>query len=276
MSLENFKPKHKYLICVDSDGCAVDSMTVKHTKCFGPAFIETFDLAQYEAPCMTYWLNINLYSKTRGINRFLGLNKALHYVNDNFKKIDELEIFDKFINESHTYSNQALINYLETHNYNILKKCLEWSNLTNKLISSLKEEDVQLFKNVKEVLSECTTKADICVVSSANKEALEAEWTRLGLKSLISVLCSQTDGTKEKCIKELSKHYMIDNVLMIGDAMLDLQAASNNHVYFYPILVRYEELSWKNLKPYLDLFYVNEYRYCQNKLIDKFEHNFEI
>ena len=69
---------------------------------------------------------------------------------------------------------------------------------------------------------------------------------------------------------------MIDNVLMIGDAMLDLQAANNNHVYFYPILVRYEELSWKNLKPYLDLFYVNEYRYCQNKLIDKFEHNFEI
>ncbi len=276
MSLKDFKPKHKYLICVDSDGCAVDSMTVKHKKCFGPAFIETFSLKEFETDAMTYWLNINLYSKTRGINRFLGLNMALHYINDNFKKIDDLDKFDKFIKDNNTYSNRALELYIETHNEYILKKCLEWSYLTNKYIASLDHEEIKLFKNVKETLKECSCNADICVVSSANKEALDAEWSRLGLKELISVLCSQSDGTKEKCIKELSRHYLLDNVLMIGDAVLDLNAAKNNHVYFYPILVKYEELSWKNLKPYLDLFYVNEYRYCQNKLIEKFEHNFEI
>ena len=33
-----------YLLCVDSDGCAIDGMTIKHKKCFGPAFIEEFGL----------------------------------------------------------------------------------------------------------------------------------------------------------------------------------------------------------------------------------------
>lgn len=275
MSLENFKPRYKFLLCVDSDGCAVDSMTVKHEKCFGPAFIKTFNLEEFESKCMEYWLNINLYSKTRGINRFLGLNKALHYVNDNFRKVEELDKFDEYLEKSKTYSNQSLIDYIDRHDSTILHKCLEWSNLTNKMISELKDEEIKLFKHVETTLKECSLKADICVVSSANKEALLKEWTRLGLIDYISVLCSQNEGTKEKCIKELSRYYNASEVLMIGDAMLDLDAAKNNHVYFYPILVRNENSSWKNLKSYLDLFYMNEYRYCQNKLIEKFENNFE-
>lgn len=32
MTIEEFTPKHKFLICIDSDGCAVDSMTIKHKK----------------------------------------------------------------------------------------------------------------------------------------------------------------------------------------------------------------------------------------------------
>lgn len=276
MSLENFKPLHKFLICIDSDGCALDSMTVKHEKCFGPAFIKTFNLEDFEFKCMEYWLNINLYSKTRGINRFLGLHKALHYVNDNFKKIEELDKFDEYIKKSKTYSNQSLVDYMQIYDSNILHKCLAWSNLTNKLINELKDEEIKLFKNVLDSVKDCALKADICVVSSANKEALEKEWSRLGLIDYISVLCSQNEGTKEKCIRELSKHYNMENVLMVGDAMLDLDAANSNHVYFYPILVRHENSSWKNLKSYLDLFYANEYRYCQKKLIEKFENNFEL
>ena len=32
MTIEEFTPKHKFLICIDSDGCAVDSMTIKHLE----------------------------------------------------------------------------------------------------------------------------------------------------------------------------------------------------------------------------------------------------
>ena len=31
--LKNFKPVHNYLIAIDSDGCAFDTMEIKHKKC---------------------------------------------------------------------------------------------------------------------------------------------------------------------------------------------------------------------------------------------------
>lgn len=32
--LENFQKAKEYLICVDSDGCAMDTMDIKHIRCF--------------------------------------------------------------------------------------------------------------------------------------------------------------------------------------------------------------------------------------------------
>ncbi len=31
---DNFKKKHDLLICVDSDGCAMNTMDIKHFTCF--------------------------------------------------------------------------------------------------------------------------------------------------------------------------------------------------------------------------------------------------
>ena len=36
-----------YLICVDSDGCAIDSMDIKHVRCFGPCLIKEWDLEEW-------------------------------------------------------------------------------------------------------------------------------------------------------------------------------------------------------------------------------------
>ena len=38
----------KYLICVDSDGTAMDTMTIKHQRCFGPLIIPTWKLENYQ------------------------------------------------------------------------------------------------------------------------------------------------------------------------------------------------------------------------------------
>ena len=32
VNLENFEKKKEYLICVDSDGCAMDTMDIKHIR----------------------------------------------------------------------------------------------------------------------------------------------------------------------------------------------------------------------------------------------------
>ncbi len=31
---EQYEKKNEFLVCVDSDGCAMDTMEIKHRKCF--------------------------------------------------------------------------------------------------------------------------------------------------------------------------------------------------------------------------------------------------
>ncbi len=33
-AIENFTPRHEFLVCIDSDGCAFDTMEIKHKECF--------------------------------------------------------------------------------------------------------------------------------------------------------------------------------------------------------------------------------------------------
>ncbi|MCJ7777964.1 MAG: hypothetical protein MUP16_06585 [Sedimentisphaerales bacterium] len=33
--LKEFKPKHKFFVGIDSDGCAFDTMGIKQRECFG-------------------------------------------------------------------------------------------------------------------------------------------------------------------------------------------------------------------------------------------------
>ena len=44
--LEGYKKQKEYLICVDSDGCAMDTMDTKHITCFGPCLIPVWGLSR--------------------------------------------------------------------------------------------------------------------------------------------------------------------------------------------------------------------------------------
>ena len=77
MTLQAFAKQKDYLICVDSDGCAMDTMDIKHFRCFGPCMVEEWGLEEWATPILNRWNAINLYSGTRGINRFKGLAMAL-------------------------------------------------------------------------------------------------------------------------------------------------------------------------------------------------------
>ena len=72
VTIDEFKKSKEFLVCVDSDGCAMDTMEVKHRKCFAPKAIEVWELENIEKRFLEIWNNVNLYSKTRGINRFKG------------------------------------------------------------------------------------------------------------------------------------------------------------------------------------------------------------
>ncbi len=74
--INDFKKTKPFLVCIDSDGCAMDTMESMHRKSFGPMAVETWkELRPIEKVFLRKWNEINLYSKTRGINRFLGINR---------------------------------------------------------------------------------------------------------------------------------------------------------------------------------------------------------
>src|SRR3979411_733613 len=73
-------PKHKFLVGIDSDGCAFDTMELKHKECFIPNIINSYNLqgvSKYAREAAEF---VTLYSKSRGINRFPALIEALEWL----------------------------------------------------------------------------------------------------------------------------------------------------------------------------------------------------
>ena len=81
-SLRDFKPKHDFFIGIDSDGCVFDSMEIKHKECFTPMFVKHHKLQAVSKYAREVWDFVNLYSKTRGANRFPALVRALNLLRE--------------------------------------------------------------------------------------------------------------------------------------------------------------------------------------------------
>ncbi|MBQ8591776.1 MAG: HAD hydrolase-like protein [Lachnospiraceae bacterium] len=244
-NLENFQKKKDWLICIDSDGCAMDTMDIKHIRCFGPCMVEEWGLSEWEAPILDRWNDINLYTMTRGINRFKGLAKMLKEIDASYCKIEDVEVLDKWVEESPELSNPALKKAIAENESICLKKALSWSEKVNESINALPFEDKKPFDGVKEALAYAHQYADIAIVSSANKQAVEEEWELYHLLEHVDILLAQDAGSKAFCIQELvKKGYDKQQVLMTGDAPGDYDAAKKNDVFYYPILVRHEKESW--------------------------------
>src|SRR5216117_123978 len=77
-ALRDFKPTKEFFIGIDSDGCIFDSMEIKHKECFTPMFIKHFGLQAVSKYAREVWEFVNLYSKTRGANRFPALSRSLN------------------------------------------------------------------------------------------------------------------------------------------------------------------------------------------------------
>lgn len=247
MNLEKYTKEKEFLICVDSDGCAMDTMDLKHIRCFGPCLVEEWGLEEWKEPILERWNIINLYSETRGINRFKGLVKMLLEVRETYTEIKDLDSLVKWVDESPELSNAALAKAIrEAGGSEVLHKALSWSMRVNNKIDALSFDEKKPFAGVKEALAKAHEKADIAIVSSANQQAVEEEWGLYGLTEHVDILLSQEAGSKAFCIGELlKKGYDPAKVLMTGDAPGDLDAAVKNGVFFYPICVRREKESWE-------------------------------
>ena len=265
-ALDEFKRVHALAVCVDSDGCAMDTMNIKHIRCFGPCMVEEWGLEKWKDAILERWNAINLYSGTRGINRFKGLAMALAEIDARYTPIDGVGCLRAWAEEAPELSNDAVEKKIPDHP--IFAKALRWSRNVNRAIEALPREDVKPFAHVKEALAAAHRQADVVVVSSANPEAVRDEWQRFGLLDHVDLLCTQEMGSKAYCISRL-KEKGYDAILMCGDAPGDEQAARKNQVLYYPILVNRENESWQRfLDEVLERFLNGKYAgaYQQERL----------
>jgi 2-hydroxy-3-keto-5-methylthiopentenyl-1-phosphate phosphatase len=248
MKWNSFEKKKDFVVCVDSDGCAMDTMNIKHIRCFGPCMIKEWHLEKWQDAILESWNRVNLYTVTRGINRFKGLAIALKEVNEKYTHIEGIKEFSDWAEKADELSNNS-VEKMITEN-EIFAKALSWSIAVNEEIEALPEDDIKPFEGVKEALLEIHKHCDVVVVSSANPEAVKAEWKRFGLLGSVDLLCTQDMGSKAYCIGRVAdKGYDKKKIIMCGDAVGDLDAANSNGVLFYPICVNHEEASWADFVP---------------------------
>jgi phosphoglycolate phosphatase-like HAD superfamily hydrolase len=222
---------------------------LKHKECFIPHIINFMELqgvSKYAREAAEF---VNLYSRSRGINRFPALVETLEWLQKRPEVVARgVEITipqslrDWILRES-KLGNPALEKAVQETGDEDLRLILAWSKAVNKSIEGMVRH-VPPFPCVREVLQMLQGKADVLVVSATPQEALQREWEEHELAQYVIAICGQEVGTKKEHLATAAK-YAIGRTLMIGDALGDYQAAVANKALFFPINPGAEEASWK-------------------------------
>lgn len=280
-TLEELKALNKtkdFFVGIDSDGCVFDTMELKHKECFIPNIVKHWNLqgiSKYVREAAEY---VNLYSKSRGVNRFPGLVEVFELLakrEDVIKrgvKLPNVDSLKKWIEEETKLGNPALKLEIEKTKDPILQKSLDWSEGVNDFVEDI-VFNITPFSSVKPCLELIKEKSDSIVVSQTPFEALEREWKETGIKPEISFIAGQECGTKTEHLQIVAEgKYDSDKILMIGDAPGDQRAAEAVNALYWPIIPGIEEESWdlllsEGLNKFFDGTFKGEY---QKSLIDKF------
>ncbi len=258
---------------IDSDGTAFDSMKIKHTDSFIPAAVKIFGLEDYADAFKEAAERINLYSMTRGINRFPGLLLTFKEIEKFGLKIDGLDEFSEFIERGSTLSDEGVVEWLEKRPSMIMKKVLQWSRLGDSLFEKA-TESLLPFVSCKETIKYMNGRANMMVVSAASSKGLQKDWSYAGLSDKVDFIAGQEFGEKkQQLLYAKRKGFAPEHMLMVGDAPGDYDAAVGAGVMFYPIIPGKENESWDKLRNiYFDMFTSGKYdRDVETKLYKEFE-----
>jgi phosphoglycolate phosphatase-like HAD superfamily hydrolase len=211
--------------------------------------IAEWGLEEWKVEILERWNVINLFSMTRGINRFKGLAIALGEIHEKYTPIAGIKALQHWADTAPALSNDAVtmaaVNAANADEKLIFQKALSWSKAVNAAIVELDEALKIPYDGAKDGLAAAHEFADVAMVSSANRDAVEEEWGKFGLLDYTDIVLAQDIGSKVACIREMLKFgYDPRKVVMIGDAPGDCDAAEKNGVHYYPILVNHEKESW--------------------------------
>jgi phosphoglycolate phosphatase-like HAD superfamily hydrolase len=283
--LREFKPKKKFFVGIDSDGCAFDSMGIKQRECFCPWMIGHFGLqpvAQAARECKDF---ADLFSNTRGANRHKTIKRILAellpshpMVKERNFKVPQFPHYFAWVDGPQSILSddglkQAIGKASDPAAKRELELVLAWSQRVNWAIKEIVKQ-MPPFPYVRESLEKIGPLADVIVVSATPGEALIREWEEHDIAKYVNVIAGQEMGTKAQHLEYAAKgRYQDNHILMIGDALGDLKAARANNALFYPVNPGSEVKSWKRFHDEaFDRFikggYAGKY---EEKLIAEFE-----
>jgi len=283
--LKRFKPKKKFFVGVDSDGCAFDTMGIKQRECFCPWMIGYFGLqpvAQAVRECKEF---ADLFSKTRGGNRHKTTKRIIAellpshpLVKARGFKVPQYPYYFAWVDDPNSLlSNDGLKQAIAETTYDKAKAELElalaWSERVNWSIAEIVKH-MPPFPYVRESLEKVQPLADIIVVSATPNEALRREWEEHDIAKYAEVIAGQEMGTKTQHLEYATKgRYEKNHIIMVGDAPGDMKAARVNDALFYPINPGKEIESWKRFydeafDKFINGQYAGEY---EHKLIAEFD-----
>lgn len=248
--LKDFQPHKPFFIGFDSDGCVFDSMEIKQKECFCPAFVNHYDVQGVAKAARETLEFVNLYSKTRGINRFLAAIKVVELLGKRTeitqRKINVPSVtgLKEWTTRETKLSQAALEEEVARNPHPDLQRALAWSRAATNAIAAI-VRNLPPYPQIPGILQKAQKHADLMVVSQTPTGDLEREWNEYGIAQYVQAIAGQEAGTKTEHLQfAAGGKYAENHVLMIGDAPGDLKAAQANGVLFYPIIPGAEESSW--------------------------------
>jgi phosphoglycolate phosphatase-like HAD superfamily hydrolase len=250
--LAELEPEHDYFVGIDSDGCAFDTMEIKHKECFTPNIIKHWELqavSKYTREAAEF---VNLYSKWRGINRWPALVMVFDLLRERpqvpargVRPPEASRIREFIADDAYPKSNDGLKAYMEAHPDPELERAWAWTTGVNASVADM-VYGVPPFPFLRQSLEFLVDKADMIVVSATPVEALTREWEEHGIARYVRAIAGQEQGKKALHLKlAAGGKYPPDHILMIGDAPGDMAAARANNALFHPINPGEEEASWQ-------------------------------
>lgn len=279
LPLKNLTKNFDYLVAIDSDGCAFDTMEIKHKECFIPNFINYWDMQAASKYARQAWEFVNLYSKWRGVNRFPALVQTIDLLADwdavsrRGVKRPDIASLEEWIKTETKLGNPTLEKKVADTSDPVLTRTLEWSKAVNRSVAEI-VRGVPPFPFLRESLQKMQSLTDTIVCSATPNEALVREWEEHSIDEYVQVIAGQEMGSKkEHLAMAIDGRYSPDHVLMVGDAPGDMKAARANDCLFFPINPGNEEKSWQRfyeegLERFLAGEYAGEY---ETRLIAEFE-----
>jgi phosphoglycolate phosphatase-like HAD superfamily hydrolase len=276
--LEEFKPEKDFFIGIDSDGCVFDTMEVKHKEFFCPNTVKYFGLFAISKYVREAWDFVNLYSVSRGINRFPALIKVIELlasrpeVKEMGIRLPNMDPLREWVRCETRLGNPAFKEYVSNNPHPALEPVLKWTLAINEDIARWLQ-NTPPFPYARRSIEKLSRVADAIVVSQTPLEALTREWREHSIDGFVKTIAGQEQGIKSEHIAICAAgRYPSDRILMIGDALGDLKAATDNGALFFPIVPGKENSSWKLFHDEaLDRFIAGAYKgVYQDRLIDEF------